>query len=67
MALSWGERENLKRKISRKVELTRKWTGEAAKCRGDDAAVWATRKYCLGLARHAQEEKERMQRLLDGH
>lgn len=50
-------RFELIQKIRRKDELVQKWTLAANLCTGTDAASRHTKKYCLGLARSAQEKK----------
>jgi transcriptional regulator with XRE-family HTH domain len=51
----------LRQKIGRKDFLVRKWTKEAEAYEGTDPVGQAVKRYCLGLARWQQEERDRLE------
>lgn len=53
--------EALRLKIERKDGLIRKWTEAADRCNASDIVGRATKRYCRGLARWQQEERERLE------
>jgi transcriptional regulator with XRE-family HTH domain len=53
--------EALKAKIARKDALIRKWAQEADACDPSDEVGRAVKRYCQGLARWQQEERERLE------
>jgi hypothetical protein len=52
---------DLQRKLSRKRELIAKWSLAAEGCDDSNPVGRATKRYCLGLARDAQEKKEQIE------
>jgi transcriptional regulator with XRE-family HTH domain len=54
-------REALRAKIERKDFLIRKWKKEAAACDDSDFVGRAVKRYCLGLARWQEEEREKLE------
>jgi transcriptional regulator with XRE-family HTH domain len=61
----------LRAKIARKDFLIRKWNREADTCDPSDAVGRAVQRYCRGLARWQQEERDKletaMRKLIEGH
>jgi transcriptional regulator with XRE-family HTH domain len=53
--------EALRRKISHTDALIHKWTKEAEACDPSDAIGRAVQRYCRGLARRQQEERDRLE------
>ncbi|HEY1376403.1 MAG TPA: helix-turn-helix transcriptional regulator [Gemmataceae bacterium] len=53
--------EALRRKITHKDSLIRKWTKEAEACDPTDDVGRAVQRYCRGLARWQQEERNRLE------
>jgi transcriptional regulator with XRE-family HTH domain len=53
--------EAIRRKIIRKDALVRKWTNEAEACDPSDFVGRAVQRYCRGLARWQQEERDRLE------
>jgi transcriptional regulator with XRE-family HTH domain len=53
-------KETLQRRIARKDGLIRKWTKEAEACDPSDAVGRSVQRYCRGIARWQQEERDRL-------
>ncbi|TMQ32612.1 MAG: helix-turn-helix transcriptional regulator [Planctomycetota bacterium] len=54
-------KEALQDKIKRKDGLIRKWKREAEACNDSDFVGRAVKRYCLGLARWQEEERDRLE------
>jgi hypothetical protein len=54
-------KESLQAKIARKEALVRKWKHEADSCGDSDPVGRAVKRYCLGLARWQEEERNRLE------
>ena len=52
--------QDLHCKLTHKEELIRKWQAAAEACDPSDAVGRATQRYCLGLARAAQEKQKQL-------
>ena len=65
MELQSKPTHQLQRKLARKQELISKWSFAAQGCDDSNPVGRATKRYCLGLARDAQEKKEQIQAELD--
>lgn len=55
---------SLASRIRRKADLVESWTAEAGRFPGGDKVSQGMRKYCLGMARHANEQKEALLALM---
>jgi hypothetical protein len=53
--------ESLREKVKRTDALFRKWSNEADACDPSDAVGRAVQRYCRGLARWQQEERDRLE------
>jgi transcriptional regulator with XRE-family HTH domain len=51
----------LRRKIAHKDALIRKWTNEAEACDSSDFVGRSVQRYCRGLARWQQDERDRLE------
>ena len=54
-------KEALQEKIRRKDFLIRKWKKEADACDDSDFVGRAVKRYCLGLARWQEEERDKLE------
>jgi hypothetical protein len=54
-------KEVVQEKIRRKDFLIRKWKGEAEACDPSDPVGHIVKRYCLGLARWQEEERDRLE------
>jgi transcriptional regulator with XRE-family HTH domain len=56
-----SRKEALQEKIARKDSLIRKWKKEAEACEDSDFVGRAVKRYCLGLARWQEEERDKLE------
>jgi transcriptional regulator with XRE-family HTH domain len=54
-------KDALQEKIRRKDSLIRKWKREAEACEASDFVGRAVKRYCLGLARWQEEERDKLE------